>query len=40
MPHLVDIECEGDADDEQHHGEAVGGAEGLHDESVEDAGDG
>ena len=30
MSHVVDIEGEGDTDDEEDHGQAVGGAEGLH----------
>ena len=33
MSHVVNVEGEGDTDDEEDHGQAVGGAEGLHDVS-------
>ena len=39
MSHVVNIEGEGDADDEEHHGQAVGSTEGLHGEEFEDADD-
>ena len=39
MSHVVHVKGEGDTDDEEHHGQAVGGAEGLHDDSEDDADD-